>query len=168
MLRFSILAIVFSILTVHALAQEPVAEGFAAVDLNGREVSLEDLRGKVVVVNFWSTRCVICHDEIPKLNRMSDSFRGRDVAFLAVTLEQSARVEEYLRKNPFDFDVIPNGFGVLLKFAERDSEGRINMPYPSFFVIGPSGRIEFKTEGAGKTGTLTSVIQNLLSQKSGR
>lgn len=131
--------------------------------MSGAAVSLESLRGKVVVITFWSTRCVICHGEIPKLNKMSARYKGKQIAFLAITMENPAKVQEYTRERPFDFEIIPNGFGILLKYAKKDETGNINMPYPTFFVIGPAGSVELQTEGVGKTGLMSETIDRLLS-----
>jgi hypothetical protein len=51
---------------------------------------------------------------------------------------------------------------VLLKYADKDSQGRINMPYPSYYVINQDGQIELKTSGYDKTGAVSSNINRLL------
>lgn len=150
-------------LAVFAQAPKPRAEAFEVADMKGETVSLEALRGKVVVLTFWSTRCVICHGEIPKLNQMASAFKGKNVVFLAVTMENPNKVEAYVKDRPFDFEIIPNGFGVLLKYATKDESGTLNMPYPTFFIIGPDGEVEMKTEGTGKTPKMSSMIDSLLT-----
>lgn len=159
--------VIASTLTFGQSAQQ-TAEGFQVDDMQGSPVSLESLRGNVVVMTFWSTRCIICHGEIPKLNQMADAFKGKKVTFLAVTMENQKKVEAYIKDNPFRFDIIPNGFGVLLKYAAKAEDGTINMPYPTFFVIGPEGEIALKTEGAGKTGQMSDIIGKLLSSSATR
>ena len=166
MMRLLLLSLsLLFISTVNAAAQGPVAQGFSAHDMQGAEISLEDFRGKVVVLNFWSTRCAICHSEIPSLNKMVSTFKGKDVVFLGITVENPSKVAPYLKQTPFDFSIVPNGFGVLLKYAEKDADGVISMPYPSFFVIDPEGRIALKTAGAGKAGQMSGAISRLLSSK---
>src|SRR4051812_33546360 len=80
-----------------------MAEPFSGTSLEGKEINLEELRGKVVVLTFWSTRCAICHDEIPKLNKIAEKYVGRDVVFMGLTLENETRIELYLKKKPFKF-----------------------------------------------------------------
>lgn len=163
MRRLPLLLCLLFISTFTAAAQGPMAQDFTASDLQGSQLSLESLRGRVVVINFWSTRCVICHGDIPKLNKMVSDFKGKDVVFLAVTVENPTKVEPYLKKNPFDFSIVPNGFGVLLKYAEKDSEGVISMPYPSFYIVDRQGRIALKTAGAGRAAQMSAAIDRLLS-----
>jgi thiol-disulfide isomerase/thioredoxin len=57
----------------------PEFSGQASMEL----YDLDQLHGKVVVLTFWSTRCQICHSEIPNLNRVAERYRGKDVVFLA-------------------------------------------------------------------------------------
>jgi cytochrome c biogenesis protein CcmG, thiol:disulfide interchange protein DsbE len=64
------------VLAISALAQQNLQVGqaapdFAATTIDGRPVNLKDLHGKVVVLTFWSTRCAICHSELPKLNQVA-------------------------------------------------------------------------------------------------
>lgn len=139
------------------------AETFSATAMNGENFDLESLKGKVVVMTFWSTRCPICSGEIPNLNRLAESYKGKDVVFLGLTTEDPNRVSGFLKSKPFNFNILPNSFGVVLKYADKDSQGRINMPFPSFYVINQDGQIEMKTSGYGKSDALSSNINRLLA-----
>jgi peroxiredoxin len=154
---------VFSSLAQAQYKSKRAAEPFSATALNGQNFDLESLKGKVVVLTFWSTRCIICASEIPNLNRLADDFKGKDVVFLGLTTEDPNRVNGFLKSKPFNFNILPNSFGVLLKYADKDSQGRINMPFPSYFLIDQNGQIEMRTSGYGKTPVLSSSIDRLLS-----
>ena len=110
-----VLSIIFCIvLSFTAFSQNRlVAEPFTGTSLEGKEINLDNLRGKVVVMTFWSTRCAICHDEIPKLNKVADKYAGKDVIFMGLTIENETRVELYLKKKPFKFTIVPNSLGVI-------------------------------------------------------
>jgi hypothetical protein len=60
------------------------------------------------------------------------------------------------------FTVVPNGFGILLKYADRDSEGRVLMPYPTYIVLGETGAIEAKFSGYGKLKNVEGAVEKLL------
>ncbi|MER3430446.1 MAG: hypothetical protein C4325_09325 [Blastocatellia bacterium] len=138
------------------------APAFQAQALDGKSYSLSELQGRVVVLTFWSTKCKICHSEIPKLNRVVDKYRGKDVIFLAITMESESRVEPYLKKNPFSYTILPNGFGVFLKYANISKDGTINMGFPSYFLINKRGAIELRAEGWDKAENLDNQISKLL------
>lgn len=147
---------------------KPLAEGFAVTSLEGKSINLDDLRGKVVVLTFWSTRCPICEKEIPKFNSIADKYAGKDVVFLGLSMENEMKIAEHLRKKPFKFTIIPNSLGVIMKYADRGSNGSFNISYPSTFVINQIGEIEFKTSGWNKTGAIDSQINRLLTSNSSK
>lgn len=141
------------------------AQDFSATDLDGQNYNLTDFKGKVVLLTFWSTRCAICQSEIPDLNRLSQKFSGKDVVFIGLTMENEMKVAPYLRKNPFNFRITPNSFGVVLKYADRDREGNINMGFPAYYLVNQNGDIEYKGGGWDKSAVLDSQISRLLNPK---
>ena len=140
------------------------APAFSASALDGRPVNLNDLRGKVVVLTFWSTVCQICHSEIPKLNQLASGFNGRDVVFLGVTTENSSRVQPYLKKNPFSFTIVPDGFGMVLQYADKDRRGNLDMGFPAYYLIDQNGTVVMRGSGWDKTAMLSSQIERLLGK----
>ena len=157
------------VLAAGAFAQQDLKVGqaapdFAATTIDGRPVSLKELQGKVVVLTFWSTRCEICHNEIPKMNQIVDRYRGKDVVFLALTMENAAKVQPYLQKNPFNYTILTNGFGVVLKYANMSKDGAIKMGFPSYYVIDKNGQIDHRAEGWDKTSTLEAKISRLVAE----
>lgn len=141
------------------------AQNFSAVTLAGDDVELESLRGKIVLLTFWSTRCQICQAEIPQLNRLAAQYKGKDVVFLAPTMEKPERVEAFIEKNHFDFEILPDSFGLVLKYADKDAKGNINMGFPAYFLINRQGEIEAKSMGWDKIDSLNSQIARLLENK---
>ncbi len=142
---------------------KPLAETFSATSLGGQTFDLAELKGKIVVLTFWSTRCPICHDEIPKLNQLVKTYKDKDIVFLGLTSEGTTKVEAYLKKKSFDFTIIPNSFGVVLKYAEKIGNGNISLGFPTHFVVNQKGEIELKTNGFDKTPAIESQIKRLLN-----
>src|SRR5688500_15512500 len=91
------LAITASAFAQQSLKARVAAPDFNAESLDGKVYSLSQLQGKVLVLTFWSTRCAICHNEIPKLNEVARRYKDKDVVFLALTMENQVKVEPYLR-----------------------------------------------------------------------
>lgn len=144
---------------------KPLAENFSATSLDGKSFNLAELKGKVVVLTFWSTKCPICHAEIPKLNRLVETYKNKDVVFLGLTMENSNKVEPYLKKTVFNFNILPDSFGVVLKYADKDGDGKISMGFPAHFLVNQAGEIELKTNGFDKTTVLDARINQLLNSK---
>ena len=135
---------------------------FAGQAVDGGDYDLAQMRGQVVVVTFWSTRCLICKTEMPKVNQLIRSYAGKDVTFLALTSDDQTKVEDYLRKSPQEAHVIPNSFGALLAYADKDKDGNLNFGYPAFYVIDREGRVAYKGSGWDRTGQISSAVNNLL------
>lgn len=142
-----------------------VAETFSATSLDGTTFDLSQLRGKVVLLTFWSTKCPICSGEIPKLNQLAQSYKDKDVVFLGLTMENPGKIKPYLKKTAFDFNIIPNSFGVVLQYADKDGDGNVSMGFPAHFLVNQKGEIALKTNGFNKTETIDLRISQLLKSK---
>ncbi len=167
-MRFLSILFLTAVLTLSAFAQsndrtKPLAKNFTATALDGSTVNLAQVRGKVVVVSFWTTRCAICAAEIPKLNKLADAYKGKNVVFLGLTTDNAAKVKDFLRKKPFNFDILPDSFGILLQYADKDGDGNVTMGYPTHYLINQKGEIELKTNGYDKSSVLDANISRLLS-----
>lgn len=144
---------------------KPLAGNFTATSLDGKTFNLAELKGKVVLVTFWSTKCPICAAEIPKLNQLAASYKDKDVVFLGLTTDNDAKVKQYLKRKPFDFNLLPNSFGILLEYADKDGDGNVTMGYPALYLINQKGEIEVKASGFDKTALLDAQIARLLKIK---
>lgn len=96
------------------------AEDFRLIDLEGKQQSLSQYRGKVVLVNFWATWCKPCTTEMPAMQTIYDKLRDKGFVILAVNeLEDDAQVREHIRQYGHTFPVlmdrdnkVANQFGV--------------------------------------------------------
>jgi peroxiredoxin len=111
------------------------AEDFRLPDLAGKEQSLSQYRGKIVLLNFWATWCKPCTTEMPAMQTMYDKLRDKGFVVLAVNeLEDDARVREHIKQYGHTFPVlmdhdnkVANQFGVvgLPVSVFIDQEGRV-------------------------------------------
>jgi peroxiredoxin len=120
---------------------------FRLKDRTGREVSLADLRGKVVFLNFWATWCAPCREEMPSLAALARSIDARDAAFVAVSVDEGwGEVDQFAAKTPLPFTV-------LLDAERAVSTAYGSVKFPESFVIGKDGRLLYKIVGARDWGT---------------
>ena len=85
-------------------------------DSNGNNFTLDSLKGKVIVLNFWFIGCKPCVEEIPDLNRIQEKFKDKEVVFLAVTFDSKKKLEEFVKKKPFNFTLVPDSMNIIRQF----------------------------------------------------
>lgn len=118
------------------------APDFQLEDTEGNQVSLADLRGKVVMVNFWATWCPPCKEEMPSMEKLHEAMAGDDFVMLAVNAEENGRtvVPAFLEKTPYNFPILYDDKGVVQKLYGV-------YKFPETFVIGKDGVVVEKVVG---------------------
>jgi len=112
------------------------APNFTAKDINGEPINFRDLKGKVVVLNFWFIGCPACIAETPKLNQLAENFADvDDVVFIALTYEPTGKVKHYLSREKFNYRVAGDAQPALDMFVFSG--------YPKNIVIGRDGKIVY-------------------------
>ena len=113
-----------------------MGRSFSARTLNDRPFNTDDLKGKVVVLNFWFIGCPPCMAEIPKLNDLREKFKTNDdVVFVALTADNEHAVKRFLAQQKFDYDMITDAGATLDGFRFKG--------YPKNIVIGKDGKIVY-------------------------
>ena len=87
------------------LVGKPAPE-FSLKAVNGEPVSLSGLKGKVVVLDFWATRCPPCRKELPTVTKINREFKGQRVVVLGINREDGSVVRSFLKKNGYEFPTL--------------------------------------------------------------
>ncbi|MFC0515426.1 redoxin domain-containing protein [Mucilaginibacter angelicae] len=115
-------------------------EPFSTHDINGNKIKLKDLRGKVVVLNFWFIGCPACMQEIPELNKLVDDYKDNtNVVFLAVALDGRYDLKKFLKQTEFKYDIIDDGGYIAGGY-------KIGL-YPTSVILDKEGTVAFHTVG---------------------
>lgn len=143
-LTASAIAIVIFVMPSYRQGEPSIAGRTApmfAFDVGGKPAKLSDLRGQVVVLNFWATWCPPCVEEVPSLNHLEQRMANRGVTILGVSVdEDAATYDQFLRDHHITF------------LTYRDATKRISSEYGTFmypetYIIGRDGRIARKIIG---------------------
>ena len=110
---------------------------FKLPDVQGKTVTLNDFRGKVVLVNFWATWCNPCTSEMPALERLYQTLKGEGLEIAAITVDVPAnksRVEDFVKETGLSFPVL--------------LDDKMELPpdlgitgFPESFFVGPDGQL---------------------------
>ncbi|MEJ6791221.1 MAG: TlpA disulfide reductase family protein [Lacinutrix sp.] len=122
---------------------------FIVTDLNGKTIKLSELKGKVVVLNFWFTKCGPCVQEMPALNALVKEYKNKDVVFLALTFNKKGVVENFLYETDFNYTIASN---VINMYGIQS--------YPTSIVINKKGKIVLKE--IGYRTNIKSVLSNTI------
>ena len=131
--------------------------------LKGEEVSLESLRGEVVVVNFWASWCEPCIAEMPSLARLADRMSDKPLKVVTVNYAESReKIDLFLAKTGLALPVVADHQG---EAADAWGVGGV----PMTFIVDKAGRVRYKAFGerTWDSGDSVARIQKLLAEKSG-
>jgi peroxiredoxin len=118
------------------------APGFSLQTLEGKTVSLSDLRGKVVMVHFWATWCPPCVEEIPTLEQLSRSIKAKDFEILAVSVDDGGAdaVAQFIKKNGLSIPVLLDPTRSIAKLYGT-------FKFPETYIIDRQGVVRDKAIG---------------------
>ena len=133
------------------------APPFTGTTIDGKQVSLDDFRGDVVIVNFWATWCAPCRVELPLLNGYMRAREQNGLHVVAVTLD-AKRVGVNAIKGVQDQLSLP-----LLKEFKGDY-GPINRAIPTNYVIDRAGVVRYAKEGDFNLDKLNEILVPLLNE----
>jgi cytochrome c-type biogenesis protein len=127
--------------------------------LDGSALRLKDLRGRVVVLNFWATWCIPCRSEIPSLSAMQKDFEARGLSVIGVSYDDTADLVQRFQKD------IPQSYQIVLGGREVGAQLPAS-PLPTTYIIDREGRIRDKMIGERTRAAFESVIKPLLEESS--
>ena len=135
----------------NTLLNKP-APDFTLTDLAGKKLTLEGLKGKTVVLNFWFTTCPGCIQEMPELNELAKSYQGAPVVFLALGRDDAKEIKRFLKIHSFNYTHLQN--------AKAVGDAYKVHTFPTSVVVDPQGIIRFVQVGGGNIKSQISATIN--------
>jgi cytochrome c biogenesis protein CcmG/thiol:disulfide interchange protein DsbE len=146
------------------------APDFPAHDLQGRKVTLAQLRGQVVLLNIWATWCEPCRQEMPSMERLHRQLGPEGLRIVAVSIDASPSTADDSGRRGGDVAAFVREFGITFP-VWRDPAGDVQQLYrttgvPESFVISRDGTIMKKVIGATEWDTPDKVelVRRLLKE----
>ena len=135
------------------------APAFTLQDLDGKNVSLAGLRGKVVVLDFWATWCPPCVKEIPHFVELHEQYKDKGVEIVGISLDDAgiSVVKAFVQKYQIKYPILM-------------TDGRVDKAFggisgiPTTFVIDSAGNIRQKYVGYGDKAVFETDIKKLLAE----
>ncbi len=138
-----------------------IAPDFNLQNIHGDFVKLSNLKGKIVIIDFWATWCTPCISSFPTMDRLVNQYKkDSSVAFLFINTFQSESdklnvVRNFSQKNKYSFNIL------------MDLDNNVSLNYevisiPMKFIIGKDGNIKFKSSGFKGDGILKKEIENII------
>ncbi|QZY55318.1 TlpA disulfide reductase family protein [Crassaminicella profunda] len=138
------------------------AYDFTLLDREGNEIKLSDLKGKIVYLNFFTTRSSSCSQEMPHIQEVYEQYKDKNVVFLAVNVlaaeEKDAQgVNEFLDEKGYTFPIL------------YDVDGEISVKYkvracPATYIIDAEGIITASVSQSMDKKTMIEKIENTLNK----
>jgi thiol-disulfide isomerase/thioredoxin len=126
--------------------------------LAGKSFRLKELKGQVVLLNFWATYCIPCREEIPALNSLQHELQAQGLKIIGATLDDDVEgvnaYQQAVRK--FEYEVLLGGSDAKQKFAQS--------VLPTTYLIDREGRIRQKIIGARDKAGWEAAVKPLLSE----
>ena len=132
-------------------------------DLQGTQQSLEEYKGKIVVLNFWATWCQPCRKEMPVFVKIQSEYQSRGVQFIAASTDEAGEkksVEKFAQKYKLNF---PVWVGATL---EQQASFNLGTSLPATIILDQEGQGQFRIVGQAEEKVLRERLEWLLSDKS--
>jgi thiol-disulfide isomerase/thioredoxin len=128
--------------TLVEIKQPKQAPAFELKEIGGEIYTSGNLKGKVVLLNFWATWCPPCVEELPSLNRLQQRYRDKALEIVSIDFRETPEeMTSFLQQTPVDFPV-------LLDIDGRTSLAWGVFSFPSSFIIDRKGRIRYTANRA--------------------
>ncbi|AIZ42448.1 TlpA family protein disulfide reductase [Cellulophaga baltica] len=126
------------------------------ITLTGSKLNNQILKGKVTFINLWFVNCAPCLKEIPQLNTLKIKYENK-VNFIAITFDPKSKVIEFLKRKPFNFDIVTDQKELLDNFFKPGA-------YPKILIVNKEGVISFISNGIREEESDSDNVQHTITE----
>lgn len=138
----------------------PQAPEFTLEDLNGNKISLSDLKGKVIFLNFWATWCPPCKAEIPHFIEAYKEYKDQGMEIIGISVDKTGAksVIKFTEKYKINYPVAMYTLDIIKDYRPGNA-------IPVTIIIGPNGKIRHKKVGYTEKEYLKNWFLKLIEEK---
>lgn len=129
--------------------QKAILDELTLTDIKGEVHTLETLKDKIIVIDFWFINCGSCIKEMPDLNTLKAEFETEDIEWFGVTYDPKDKVERFLERIKFDYTIVPDSKHLTDRFDIRF--------YPTTLIIDTNKKIVY----SGKFGAMNGRVDEI-------
>lgn len=116
-------------------------ESFTSKDIDGNKIKLKELKGKIVVLNFWFINCAPCQSEILELNKLVNDYKDSSIVFIAIAPDSRSELRSFLKTHPFEYTIVDNAQTIIDQYGIKS--------FPTHLIIDKEGKAAYHSAGAG-------------------
>jgi thiol-disulfide isomerase/thioredoxin len=143
----------------EAPADAAILLALSLPDAAGKEQSIGQWRGKVVVVNFWATWCEPCREEMPEFMRAQTELGPRGLQFVGIAVDQADKVDRFAKDLGLNYPTLIGGYGAV---ELSKTLGNRIAALPFTIIVDRQGRVAHTQLGPLKPDQLRSIVAKLL------
>jgi peroxiredoxin len=130
---------------------------FSLTSIDGKEYQPNDLRGKVVLLNFWFIGCAPCVAEIPMLRQLTEEYQDKDFLLLTFSTDDKESILNFKKENDLNYDVFEKSRELI------ENKFYLCYGYPTTIILDKEGRIvEFRLGGERKGENLPETFKKII------
>lgn len=126
------------------------------LDLAGKQQSIAQWRGKILVVNYWASWCTPCVEEMPAFSRIQVRYADRGVQFVGIGIDELENIRTFVRKTPVAYPLL------LAELGKGQPAGQQVKGLPYTLIIDREGRLAESRLGRFDEATLEKILLSLL------
>jgi peroxiredoxin len=128
--------------------------------ITGKKIALKNLRGKIVIINFWATDCKSCLEEVPQLIKLYDHYHSQGLEIISVSMyyDLPNHVVAMSKNKKIPYDLVLD-----LRAEHAKAFGNVQL-IPTTFLINHQGQISSKKTGLFDIMVMEKYIQTLISK----
>lgn len=130
-------------------------------DVDGKSQSLQQWRGKILVLNYWATWCFPCREEMPGFSRLQAKYQDKGVQFVGISIDEAAKIIEFQKETPVNYPLLIGDMKTMANSAEL---GNSRQALPFTAVFDRNGQLAMSKLGRWNEADLEPKLLELISR----